>query len=114
MKHNNCAECKDVTNIFQLDGNVTVNTDSKSDCVAKDVMNDISIDDTDENSTDISFIDNNNSISEIPTEDEIEPDIMPIKIEPATKPNKAKMKVLKASSLPLVTVLNARSLYNKK
>ena len=39
---------------------------------------------------------------------------MTVEIEPATKPNKAKMKVLKASSLPLVTVLNARSLYNKK
>ena len=47
------------------------------------------------------------------TDDEIEPEITPIRLTPVTKPKGRQLKVLKASSLPLVTVMNARSLYNK-
>ena len=47
------------------------------------------------------------------TEDEIDPETGPISITPPTKLNKRKRKILEASSLPLVAVLNARSLYNK-
>ena len=51
--------------------------------------------------------------TEYATDNEIEPQTDPIAITPDVKPNKRKMKILKASSLPLVAVLNARSLYNK-
>ena len=47
------------------------------------------------------------------TDDEIEPDVTPITLTPTVKPSNRKQKILKASSLPLVTLLNARSLYNK-
>ena len=47
------------------------------------------------------------------TDDEIEPQTTPICLTPPEKPNKRKMKVLQASTLPLIGVLNARSLYNK-
>ena len=52
--------------------------------------------------------------TEYDTDDEIEPDRTPISITPAKMPNKRTLKVLQASSLPLVSVLNARSIYNKK
>ena len=57
--------------------------------------------------------DDNSDISEIDTDDEFEPETTPISLTPKTKPNKRQTKILKASSLPLITVLNARSLYNK-
>ena len=44
------------------------------------------------------------------TEDEVEPDNTPIELTPVTKPNRRTLKISQASSLPLVTVLNARSL----
>ena len=40
-------------------------------------------------------------------------DRAPISLTPAKKPNKRTLKILQASSLPLVSVFNARSLYNK-
>ena len=51
--------------------------------------------------------------TEYASQDEIDPDTTPISILPPSKPNKGQMKILKASSLPLVAVLNARSCYNK-
>ena len=62
----------------------------------------------------LSNSDNDQSNStEYATEDEIEPDTSPITLSPVLKPKKREQKILQASSLPLVTVLNARSLYNK-
>ena len=57
--------------------------------------------------------DEESSQSECDTEDEIEADTTPIHITPPSKPSKNQQKVLNASSLPLVAVLNARSLYVK-
>ena len=39
--------------------------------------------------------------------------LTPIQLTPAKKPNRRKQKFLDASSLPLITLMNARSLYNK-
>ena len=50
---------------------------------------------------------------EISTDDEIEPDSAPICLTPPSRPNGRERRVLQASSLPLVALLNARSLYNK-
>ena len=77
----------DLSNIAQMDG-ADVSCDTLSD-------------------TDVS------QSTECDTEDEIEPDNSPIVLTPATKPNSRQMKISQASSLPLITVLNARSLYNK-
>ena len=61
-------------------------------------------------SSDVSSINDTCDSIEYPTDDEIEPDMSPISITPVKKPNKRQQKVLKASSLPLVTLMNARSL----
>ena len=53
------------------------------------------------------------NVTQYNTDDEIDAETTPISITPPSKPSKQKLKVLKASSLPLVAVLNARSLYNK-
>ena len=53
------------------------------------------------------------SMTDCDTDDEIDPDTTPIALTPVSKPNKGKLKVLQASSLPLVTLMNVRSLYNK-
>ena len=55
----------------------------------------------------------NSNVTDYVTDDEIDPEMTPISITPASKPSKNKLKILKASSLPLITVMNARSLYNK-
>ena len=68
---------------------------------------------TDNLSSDDELSDDESNVTEYDTEDEIEPQTTPISISPVTKPNKRKMKILQASSLPLVGLLNARSLYNK-
>ena len=51
--------------------------------------------------------------TEYDSEDEIEPNSTPILLTPPGKPNSRKTKLLKASTLPLVSVMNARSCYNK-
>ena len=53
------------------------------------------------------------SDTEIDSDEEIEPDLTPIQLTPAKKPNRRKQKFLDASSLPLITLMNARSLNNK-
>ena len=68
---------------------------------------------TDNLSSDDELSDDESNVTEYDTEDEIEPQTTPISISPVTKPNKRKMKILQASSHPLVGLLNARSLYNK-
>ena len=52
-------------------------------------------------------------MTECETYEEIDPDTSPIDLTPVSKPNKVKLKVLQASSLPLVSLMNARSLYKK-
>ena len=52
-------------------------------------------------------------MSEYDTEDELEPERSPISVSPVSKPNRRTLKILQASSLPLISVLNCRSLYNK-
>ena len=47
------------------------------------------------------------------TQDEIDVDTTPINIEPPIRPSKRHLRICQASTLPLVAVLNARSLYNK-
>ena len=81
-----------ISNIVQVDGNDNEDNLSSSD-------------------DDVSDIDG--SMTEYETEDEIEPDATPIELSPKSKPNNRKLRVLKASSLPLVTLMNARSVYNK-
>ena len=56
---------------------------------------------------------NDSSMTDFDTEDEFEPDVSPIELPPKSKPNNRTQKILKASSLPLVTLMNARSVYNK-
>ena len=79
----------DISNIGQFDGADSIENVSTS---SSEVSSDDTVDATD---------------------DEIGPDNTPIRLTPVTKPRGQQLKVLKASSLPLVTVLNARSLYNK-
>ena len=84
----------DISNILQLDG---------IDCSANSFVS----------SSDESTEDESSDMTIYSTDDEIDPDSDPICISPAVKPNKRKLKVLKASSLPLIALMNARSLYNK-
>ena len=84
----------DISNILQLDG---------IDCSANSFVS----------SSDESTEDDSSDMTIYSTDDEIDPDSDPICISPALKPNKRKEKVLKASSLPLIALMNARSLYNK-
>ena len=56
---------------------------------------------------------NDSSMTDFDTEDEFEPDVSPIELPPKSKPNNRTQKILKASSLPLVTLMNARCVYNK-
>ena len=51
--------------------------------------------------------------TEYASQDEIDPDTTPIQFPTSQPISKRKRKILKASSLPLVAVLNARSAYNK-
>ena len=53
------------------------------------------------------------NMTEYKTDEEIDADTTPISITPPKRPTKRNLKVLQASSLPLVAVLNARSVYNK-
>ena len=46
------------------------------------------------------------NVTQYNTDDEIDAETTPISITPPSKPSKQKLKVLKASSLPLVVVLN--------
>ena len=80
-----------VSNIIQVDGSDTIQSVSVHE-----------VNDSDDS-----------NVTEYNTDDEIEADVTPISITPTKKPSKRKLKVLSASSLPLVAVLNARSLYNK-
>ena len=57
--------------------------------------------------------DDSDDDSALLTDEEIDPDHAPFCPSPKTKPNKRDLKLLKASSLPLIALLNARSLYNK-
>ena len=57
--------------------------------------------------------DDSDDDSALLTDEEIDPDHAPFCSSPKSKPNKKKLKLLKASSLPLIALLNARSLYNK-
>ena len=82
-----------VSNIVQVDGYASCDSSSSSDSE--------SVDSDDSN------------VTTYDTEDEIEPDNEPINISPPQMPSKRKQKILQASSLPLVAVMNARSLYNK-
>ena len=52
-------------------------------------------------------------VTEYESQDEIDPDTTPISFPTTQNMNKRTKKILKASSLPLVAVLNARSAYNK-
>ena len=89
-------KCKgEFTNIGQFDGF----NDSDSD-LSKGSIED-------------SINDNESDMTEYDTDDELDPQIEPISLTPKRKPNKRQLKMLEASSLPLLTVLNARSLYNK-
>jgi hypothetical protein len=90
----NSSTESEISNICQLDGGNSVNNTFNT---------------SDESSSD----NGDNDMTEYLTDDEIEPQTEPINISPVTKPNKRQLKILKASSLPLVAVLNARSLYNK-
>ena len=56
---------------------------------------------------------NESNVTDYDTEDEIEPETGPINITPTTEPGRRQRRILQASSLPLVAVMNARSLYNK-
>ena len=92
--HVNISDNSLMSNIAQVDG-----LDNES-CSSNDDINE-------SDNCDV------NNVTEYNTEDEIEPDVTPIAITPPRKPSKREMQVLSASSLPLVAVLNARSLYNK-
>ena len=86
-----------ISNIGQFDGvNSMINSSSSSN-----------------NQSDSESDVDDNDDTEYDTENEVEPDTSPIMISPVKKPKGRQLKVLKASSLPLVTLLNARSLYNK-
>ena len=83
-----------ISNIVQVDGLDNVDSSSEHDS-----------NDSDNSDT--------SNVTEYNTEDEIDADVTPISITPQRKANKREMQILSASSLPLVAVLNARSLYNK-
>ena len=53
------------------------------------------------------------NVTEYASQDEIDPDTTPIKFPSTENMNHRKKKIVKASSLPLVAVINARSAYNK-
>ena len=82
----------DISNFAQLDGN-----DSKLSLSLSSSDNSLS----------------ESKMSEYDTEDELEPERSPISVSPVSKPNRRTLKILQASSLPLISVLNCRSLYNK-
>ena len=82
-----------LSNIVQVDGMDTVDVTSSS----KDDSSDADI----------------SNVTDYASQDEIDPDTTPIKFPPAENMNHRKKKIVKASSLPLVAVLNARSAYNK-
>ena len=71
-----------------------------------------SIDSTSSSEDEHSEIDDSN-VTTYDSQDEIDPDTTPIIIPSSTKPSMKQRKIMKASSLPLVAVLNCRSLYNK-
>ena len=96
-----------ISNIVQLDGadssldSSNVNTSSRNNNSYVNTSDDL-------------VSDNESSDTECDTEDEIEADTTPINITPPSIPSKKQQKILKASSLPLVAVLNARSLYIRR
>ena len=95
--------------VNNVTGNMPVNS-SLSDIVQFDGNDDTeNLDISDDNLSDAE----NSDTTEYDTDDEVEPNREPIAITPAKKPDKRTLKVLQASSLPLVSVLNARSIYNK-
>ena len=57
--------------------------------------------------------DSDSSVTDYETEDEVEPDVNPIELPPKSIPNNRKPKILKASSLPLVTLMT-RQIIKKK
>ena len=92
----------DISDIGQVDGgNSIVGNNSNND-----------LDNVDRTSED-DYSENDSNMTEYNTDDEIGAEPTPISITPQRRPCKRKLKILKASSLPLVAVLNARSLYNK-
>jgi hypothetical protein len=95
--------------IFTRDNDSCVNTQNISM-----FSNIVQIDGLDScnNSSSDSEDESDRNVSDYDTEDEIEPDTEPINITPTTVPSK-KRRILQASFLPLVAVMNARSLYNK-
>ena len=82
-----------LSNIVQVDGMDTLDSTTSSE------------DDTSETDDSIA--------TEYASQDEIDPDTTPIQFPTSQPISKRKRKILKASSLPLVAVLNARSAYNK-
>ena len=71
------------------------------------------LDGNDLNSSDGSVESESSEVTEYDTDDELEPERSPISISPKAKPSRRTQKILQASSLPLISVLNSRSLYNK-
>ena len=94
------------SNIPQLDGGVSFNSTSYT--TTNSISNDSDITD---NIMDTSAT---TAKSNYDSEDEIDQETSPINLTPPSKPNSRKTRVLKASTLPMVCVLNARSVYNKK
>ena len=86
-----CINVNNVSDIEQLDGPVSFDNSSIS---SNDSNRTASSDNT-----------------EFDTDDEIDPATDPISITPPAKMNKRNANILKASTLPLISVLNARTLY---
>ena len=53
------------------------------------------------------------NITDYATDDEVDPQTDPIILSPILQPSRQKKKILQASTLPLLGILNARSCYNK-
>ena len=87
----NCINVNNVSDIEQLDGPVSLDNSSIS---SNDSNRTASSDNT-----------------EFDTDDEIDPATDPISITPPAKMNKRNANILNASTLPLISVLNARTLY---
>ena len=64
-------------------------------------------------SLDVSTTNSGANESFLNSDNEIHPENSPIKLTPISKPKRKDLNILKATSLPLICALNARSLYNK-
>ena len=80
------------SNIGQLDGANSIGDSSITSSKSSSDVEDESFSDT-----------------EIDSDEEIEPDLTPIKLTHAKKPNRRKQKFLDAYSLSLITLMNARA-----